>query len=145
MAIQNTILTNLKTQLETLAWPNLVSFDKIRISANDFRDHEIPVIQFYPTAFNHIHNQGRLLTEMAIVVEIILKQDASGVVSVGDLLDKMQDVEQKVGEDVRLGITSSMIGVKYLGAETDLHMIEPFYIGALTFVAEFYKPYTGSC
>lgn len=145
MAIQRTIFENLYTILSTITWVVKVNYDKIRLSAADFMDHEIPLIQFYPNTFIHTHVKGRLQTEMQLSVEVVLRKTTGNSVNVLDLLDKMQDVEQKIGENLQLNIQSSMIGVKYLSSFIDLHLVDPFYIGTLIFSVEYYKPYTGVC
>lgn len=145
MAIEREIFENLQTTLAGISWAETVQYDKIRLSADEFREDEVPVLQFYMVQQLHTHVQGRLETEMEIAVELILRKNADNEVDLGELLDKKMDVEQAIGDNVQLNINGSMIHVSYISAETDLHLIEPFYIAIMTYSVKYYKPYTGIC
>ena len=150
-SMESDILDNLKTRLDELAWQNSVEFEKIKLHSTDFRDHELPAIQFYDDAKQVRHDQGRILVNWNIVIEIVMKSTSSDVVDQGVLLDRIEDVERKIGENVQLDLGSAtssqgtMVHVKYLGASTDLGTLDPLFLGILNFQAEYYKPYTGEC
>lgn len=144
MGMTRDIMEGLQTIFTGIAWVKFVEFQKIRITAADFREHEIPVIQYMATSTTGTSEQGRIRAKMNVTVEVILKQQTSGAVDILDLYDKMEDVEQAIGANLNLNIPG-VISITFGNSRPDIHIIEPFYIGELNFVVEFYKVYTGSC
>jgi len=140
------IFQKLEEILTELTWVKLVTWKKIRLSASEFRDHEIPLIQIYAPRQNHLHSQRRLETTMMIHVELVMKSTVAGVIDVEDCMDRRQEIEQKIGENVQLRLVNSgMVHMKYVSSEDDFHTIQPFYVTRLDFEALYYKPYLGAC
>lgn len=150
-SIESQILTELKTLLETLAWPKYVEFEKIYQKLGDFKAHEVPAIQFYDATQSLSQLQGRSQTAWIVVIEIIMKKSATDLVNQGLLLDRIDTVHRKLGENSQLGLTAlpasegSMISVLPVNYSTDLHMEDPFYTANLTYEITYYKPYSDIC
>lgn len=132
--------------LTELTWVKLVTWKKIRLSASEFRDQEIPLIQIYGPRQSHLHSQRRLETTMMVHVELVMKNKVTGLVDVEECMDRRQEIEQKIGENVQLRlIHSGMVHVKYVLSEDDFHTIQPYYVTRLDFEVLYYKPYVGAC
>ena len=150
-SIESQIFTALKGILETLSWPKYVEFERIRQKLGDFMPHEIPAIQFYDASQSLTQLQGRSDTIWTIVVEIIMKKSTTDLVDQGLLLDRIDEVHRKIGENPQLGLTSlpasegtmqSILPVTYA---TDLHMEDPFFTANLTYNVSYFKPYSDIC
>ena len=150
-SIESQIFTSLKTILEELTWPKYVEFEKIRQKLGDFRTHEIPAIQFYDAANTLTQLQGRSDVLWTIVVEIIMKKTSTDLVDQGLLLDRMDEVHKKIGENPQLGLISlpeaegSMKSILPVSYATDLHMEDPFYTANMTYQVSYLKPYSDFC
>lgn len=144
MAIDRDIFEALELKLKTLSWVKLVNWKKIRITSSDFRENEVPCIQFYDAGQTITHEHARLNVQWNIAIEIILKSKADGSIDMADLLDKRQEVEQKIGSQPNLGV-DGVVHFLYLGNEPDLFTISPFYYTRLDFQAMYYKPYVRDC
>jgi hypothetical protein len=150
-SIESQIQTELRTILLTLPWPKYVEFERIRIKLTDFREHELPAIQFYDLGKTYTRLQGRSDVVWSILVEIIMKKSTTDLVNQGLLQDRMNDVHNKVGEFPQLGLTTlpvtegTMTAIVPFGESTDLHMEDPFYTGGITFNASYLKPYSDTC
>lgn len=138
------IMTGIETKLKELSWANLVTWKKIRIANSDFRETEFPAIQFYDAGQSIQHEAARLSVTWRISVEVLLKSKSSGELDMGDLFEKRQAVEQKIGEVPNLGIPG-LIHIRYVGNVTDLHTIMPVYYARLDLEILYYKPYVGNC
>lgn len=150
-SIEALIMANMKSKLEELTWQNLVEYEKIRLLSTDFRDHELPAIQFFDSGRTFQHLKGRVEVEWQITIEVVMKKQADDLVDQSVLLDRMEEIERKIGSNVQLDLgtlassVGSMVHVKYLNAITDLHTLSPFYSGVLNFSANYYKPYVNEC
>lgn len=143
--IDSDIMLHLETRLKTLSWVKLVNWKRLRLTSSDFRDSEIPMIQFYDNGQLMTHEAARLKVEWNISVELVLKSLASGEVDVADLLDKRQDVEQCIGaQSTHLGI-QGLQHIRYIGNEPDYLSVIPFFITRMDFQALYYKPYVRVC
>lgn len=137
------ILDALKTLLVAqLSWAKTVEWERIRLLSTDFKDHELPVAQFYHLRTDYEQQQGRVQGRMQIAIEVCLKSTATSVVDQRDLFDKMDDVLKAIGTQPNLGIPG-VIHLRLLGDETDLHSITPHYIGILNFEALYLTTFTG--
>jgi len=142
--IKSDIFDKLTIQLQTLTWAKQVNWQRIRLAISDLGDHEIPLIQFYCIRTDYTHEQQRILASSQIGIEVVLKQTQAGLINQKTLFDYMEEVEQCVGAKPNLGVPT-MLHMKYLSDETDLHMIEPYYYGLLVFEALYYKRYNNLC
>lgn len=151
-SMESDILTNLKTRLEELTWQNTVEIENIKLLSTDFRDHETPAIQIYDGGKNiEQHQQQRVQIRWQITIETVMKQKTNDPVTQTVLLDRVEEIERKIGANVQLDLGSAsssqgeMIHVRYLNAITDLHALAPFYIAVMNFEVIYLKPYTGEC
>ena len=150
-SIENQIFDALKTTLDTLTWPVTIEFERIRQKLGDFREHELPAIQFYDASQSLTQLQGRMSTVWTVIIEIIMKQTTADVVDQGLLLDRIDEVHRKLGENPQLGLTSlplsegTMISILPFSYATDLHMETPFYTANLTYNISYEKPYSSIC
>jgi len=150
-SIESQIFTALKGILETLSWPKYVEFERIYQKLGDFKQHELPGIQFYDASQSLTQLQGRSDTIWTIVIEIVMKKSTSDLVNQGLLLDRIDEVHKKIGENPQLGLTSlpategSMTSVLPVTYATDLHMEDPFYTANLTYNVSYLKPYSDTC
>ena len=137
------IFDALEAQLvANLPWAKTISWEKIRLLSSDFASHEIPVVQFYHLRTDYDHSQGRLDARMRLVVEVVTKATATATADQRTLFDLMEDVELAVGLVPNLGVPG-VIHVRYLSDESDIHTIEPFFLGVLTFEVIHRKGYAG--
>lgn len=151
-SMESLILTNLKTRLDELTWVNSVEFEKIKLISTDFREHELPAIQFYDSGKTVIkHEHQRVSLEWQVTIELVMKTMADDVVNQGVLLDRIEEIERKIGANVQLDLgtvgssVGQMVHVKYLNAITDLHTLPPFFSAVMNFSVAYYKPFTGVC
>lgn len=142
MGVRADLFEALATRLAAISGIKTVEWNRIRISESDFADHELPAIQFYAGMTSYTHQQGQVQAATQIAIEVILRDGDGG--GQADLLDLMETVEQAIGSDPTFGI-SNMIHMAYLSDEVDLHSIDPFRIGRLTFEALYRKPYVRLC
>lgn len=140
--IDKQIMETLETVLKTLPWVKLVSWKKLRIGVSDFRETELPAIQFYGTGQDMKHQHGKLEVTWRISIEVLLKSKCTGELDMGDLFDKQQEVEQVIGANPNLGIPG-VIHFRYIGNQSDLYTILPIYYTRLDFECIFHKPYSG--
>lgn len=134
------VLEALETALETVPGVSLVAWDKIRVVAEDFAEHETPAIQFYMGDTNYFHEQGRLRAESEIAIECVLR-GGNGVTQ-GDLLDFMDEIVKTIGAHPNLNV-KSVLHFQLLSDEVDLHSIDPFYVGRLNFLVVYHTTYSG--
>jgi hypothetical protein len=150
-SLESMIMSSLQSKLQELSWPKVVEYEKIKLLSSDFRASELPAIQFYDSGRGFKHSQGRIEVEWGITIEIVMKRTSSDAVDQGLLLDRSEEVERKIGENVELGLASNapiignVVHVKYLNAITDLHTVDPYFISLLNFSVNYFKPYTGIC
>lgn len=150
-SLENSILAALQGILQELTWQKSVEYEKIKLLNTDFREHELPGIQFYDSGRSIAHVQGRIEVDWNITIEILMKRTSTDVVDQGILLDRTEEVERKIGANVTLGLDTNdssignVVHVKYLNAITDLHTVEPFFISLMNFSVNYFKPYTGEC
>lgn len=145
MSIDKQIMQLIETRLQTLPWVKLVNWKRLRLGSSEFRDHEIPLIQFYDAGQRITHEAARLRVEWNISVELVLKSFADNEIDIEDLLDKRQEIEQCLGaQETHTGL-QGLQHLRYTGNEPDFLSIAPFFITRLDFEALFYKPYVRNC
>lgn len=142
--IDSQILDAFESQLKELSWVKKVSSEEIILGFSETEEAEVPLIQVYGLGQRMIHERGRLKVSWTIIVELVLRSSYSNVVNMRTLLDRRQDIEQKIGSRVNLGVPS-VINVLYNGNSDDIRLVKPYYVTELEFQVEYYKPYTGQC
>lgn len=128
----------------TLTDIKTVNFDRVQLAIAEFRDHEVPAVQFWDLAQSITHQRGRVLIDWAISLEIVMKSQRSGAVDQNDLWDLRRRVQRALWETPNLGIPE-VVHLIYTGNITDLHSVEPFYIARMDFEVQYYDDLTGSC
>jgi hypothetical protein len=144
MAIDAQILDAFQTTLESLPWGPKVESENIIIGLSDTQDHEHPLIQIYDNGQSFTHEKGRIRVRWEIIVELVLRSSSTTTINMRTLLNRRQEIEQAIGENVNLGI-SGVFNVLYLQNTPDIHLARPFYMTELTFVVDYYKPYVSNC
>lgn len=144
MILDSQILQHIETRLRTIPWVSHVEWKRLRLTTTDFREHEVPLIQFYDNGQVITHEQGRLRVEWNISVEVVLRTTAENEVDVVELLDKRQDVEQCLGAQETSALPG-LLHLRYTGNEPDYLSILPFFVTRLDFQALYYKAYSRPC
>lgn len=145
MSIDKDIMLHMEQRLLTLPWVKVVNWKRLRLVTTDFRDHEIPLIQFYDNGQTITHEAARIRVDWNISVELVMKSLATDEIDIEDVMDKRQEVEQCLGaQQTHLGVPG-LIHLRYVGNEPDFLSIAPFYVTRLDFQAIYYKPYVRSC
>jgi len=146
MSTKSDIAAELVTRIEAIASPVIkyVAFEEVRLHVDDFLDHELPAVQFYDGGTQANHVIGRLEKSWLIHCEIIMKSTSAGLVQQKDLWDLEFIVERKIWERPKLAV-DRFKELKYLGAVTDLHIMEPMFLTRIDFLAEFFDPLISDC
>ena len=90
-SLENSILAALQGILQELTWQKSVEYEKIKLLSTDFREHELPGIQFYDSGRSIAHVQGRIEVDWNITIEILMKRTSTDVVDQGILLDRTEE------------------------------------------------------
>ena len=145
MSIESDIVDKIKLVIQTEV-PEVVyvSFDKIKLAIGDFAAHELPAVQIWDNGQTPVHERGRILVDWNLSLELIMKSDIGGEVNQKDLLELRRKIQLALWEDPKLGIPQ-MVHLIYTGNTTDLHLLEPYYIARIDFVARYYDSLTGTC
>lgn len=144
MSMYTEILNAIKAKIETLPWPVTVSWEKIRLTATDFAEHEIPVVQFYVPRIDSEHQVQTLESRMSVFVEVVLKQSFTNTINASTLWDYIEDIKDVIGQNANLGVPK-VIHCRMVSRQTDLHTIEPYYYGLIEFEVIFKEAYTRIC
>jgi hypothetical protein len=143
MSMKRQLFDALEAQLvAALPWAKTISWQKIKILAGDFPEWELPAVQFYHLHTDYNHSQGRIEGDMRLVIEVVTKSGTAGSVDQRTLFDLMEDIELAVGANPNLGIPG-VYHCKYISDDCDIHAIEPFHVGALTFGVLHRKGFSG--
>jgi hypothetical protein len=140
--IRTQMMEAIHTKLSQLTWAKYVEWENIKLMAGDFADHDVPAIQFYVANTSYTHQGGRVEATSDLYIELVMMQTDQAIVKPQDLMDKMEEIELKIGEQPNLGIPG-MVHLRYLGDDIDMHTIAPYYYGRLSFQAIYHKKYSG--
>ena len=144
VSLKSDIADAILTRLATITEIKYFSFDKIRLSADEFREHEFPAVQLYDVSQDIQHERGRILTNWFLALELLMKSSVSGTVDQKDLWDLQHKIERTLWETPNLGIPG-VIHLVYIGSNTDLHLLEPIYFARMDFAVRFYQPLVAEC
>lgn len=143
VSIEGAIFEALATLLGTLSWVKTVEFERPRIVASDWREPELPALQFFDNRAIVTHEGGDISIQWSLSIEIVLKSTQIDTVTQVVLFDKKHEVEDLIGANVDLGIQNlGMQHLRFDGWETDVTE-EPYYVCRLDFTALYRKPFTG--
>jgi len=140
-SIEGKIFEALEAVLISLPWVSTVEYKNLRILPSDWRDHELPGLQFFDNRAGVRHARGDVDVEWSLSIEIVLKSVADSHYTQLDLFDKKQSVEDIIGQNVDLGI-AGMKHLRFDGWETDATM-PPYLVCRLDFTALYKKSFTG--
>ena len=148
--MENKIFAELKTILEELTFLRKVEYERVRATLAEFQNHEIPGVQIYDLSENYTHSQQRVRTDWNIVVEYYQKANPDGSHDQGLLMDRKFEIERKIGDNIKLNITSvpddgRIFHVKYVSSQTNLFLVNGMSIAQMQFAILFEKPFTGTC
>lgn len=142
------VFQQLKTILkDNLPWATTVDFEKTQIALTAIADHELPLVQFWfdDESFTTDKQKGHLTADLRITIEIINKSTEFAEVSQTDILDKLRDVREVLGDNIRLKISDGqMVNVVPTRAGRDFVTQAPFMMGQLQISVVGQVPY-GTC
>lgn len=146
-SFERDVFVNLKSVLAAgLTWAATVDFEQVRLATSDFRDQELPAVQFWfdEEALNTGTQRGHLMADLRITIEIVMKSTAAAPLTQVDLLDRLRDVRELLGQNLRLNVQGQMVQVTPIRAARDFVTQTPFMVGQLSISALGQVPY-GSC
>lgn len=126
------------------------AFDKVKLLAADFLETEIPAIQLIDVNMTSVHEMSRAKKTWQIALELLMKGNESGSVSQSDLWNLEYEVLRKLWAHpglpgVKSGSGGKVIQMNFLGSQTDLHLLEPYYFARLDFEVLFYEAMVTDC
>jgi hypothetical protein len=139
MSMKTLIAEAIMARLETVAGVKYKNFDIVKLLASDFQDHELPAIQLIDLNESVEHEQRRAKKTWTIALEVVLKPNEFGTKSQKDLWDLCYLIERTLWQFPNLGVPG-VIHLRYLGSQTDLHLLAPFYFARLDFDVLYYQP-----
>lgn len=126
------------TRLETIPEIKTVDFDKVRLRSDDFMSVDCPAIQLIDIAESIEHERSRAKKTWVLALELVMKSTAENPVSQVALWNLQYQVERLLWGLPNLGIPG-VIHLRYIGSQTDLHLLEPYYFVRLDFEALYYE------
>lgn len=115
-----------------------INYDDVKILQDDFNDSELPALQFFGLKTRSVPEGVRRKLTWDISIEIVLKSTSSKGVKQSDLWNFETAVKNAIDSSGNLKIPG-VISVLFLGDESDLHLIKPYYISRLDFAISFYE------
>jgi len=143
--IESTILQRIAEIIEELSWVKKVEYDEIRLQISDIPEQYTPYVQLISGPQLNTHQHRLLVTDWTIGVELVLKKNSQTVVNQVEMLNKKQELEEKIGANAALITIPGVQHIVYRGATPDMHLFDPYYFVALELGVLYNKPYTGSC
>ena len=139
MSMKTLIAEAIMARLETVAGVKSKNFDTVKLLASDFQDHELPAIQLIDLNESIEHEQRRAKKTWTIALEVVLKPNEFGTKSQKDLWNLCYSIERTLWQFPNLAVPG-VIHLRYLGSQTDLHLLAPFYFARLDFDVLYYQP-----
>lgn len=143
-SMKSKIAEAIVNQLSLVNELNYLKFDEVRVLMSDFLEHELPACQLIDISETAEHEQGRLKKTWNITLEVVMKQTIYRQVNQQALWDLMYRIERKLWVFPNLGIPG-VIHMQYIGNQTDLHLVDPYYIGKLDFLVQYYENLVRDC
>jgi hypothetical protein len=142
--VDREILEALAAKLRELPWIVTLNVHKPFVGSSEIHEHEVPCVQILNggQAYTAVRQRNDVI--WSLTIEIILRSAEDRVVDQYEMLDRIGEIEQKIGESPKLGIPR-VKGIILRGSLTDLHLIEPWYLGQIFLDIEYTKPYVGDC
>lgn len=141
--IAQALVTQITTQIPA---PDIVTaeYDKIRLTSDDFKEWELPAVQIIDLPEVNVHEQRRGRKTWTLAIEMIVGNQAQTVKTTKDLWDLIEAVEKAIMQEPKLGLTQ-VLHAKILGSATDLHIMDPFYVGRLEIEIQYFQELVGPC
>lgn len=145
-SFERQVFQQLKTILAAnLIWAVWVEFEQIKLAVSEYPDDKLPAVQFWfdeePMVFKQ---RGHALVDLRITIEIVMKSTAAAPLTQGDLLDRLRDVREVLGNNLQLSISGQMVHVIPVRATRDFVTQAPMMVGQLSISVTGQVPY-GSC
>lgn len=141
------VFQNLKTILAGgLAWAKQVEYETIKLAISDFKDTELPAVQFWfdEEPFTMQRQRGHASADVRITIEVVLKATAATPLVQGDLLDRLRDIRELLGNNLQLNISGQIFQTIPVRAVRDLVTQPPYMVGQLQISVQGLVPY-GDC
>lgn len=120
------------------------AFDVVRLGASDFQEWELPAVQIIDLGEVSQHEARRAKKTWTLALEIIMGPLSASTPVQTDLWDLMQKTEEQIFQAPQLGL-SQVIQLNLLGSSTDLHLMQPYYLGRLDLEVMYYQPLVSTC
>lgn len=143
-SMKSLIASAIKNILEADSRLKYVEFDKVKLSAADFADYELPAVQIFDLQETVIHEQSRKKASWILALEVIMKPTELDTVSQEDLWNLMHEIERKLWANPQLGVPG-VVQLRYVGNQTDLHLLEPFYTARMDVEVSYYEHLVRVC
>lgn len=111
---------------------NYVGFDRVRLLASDFREDELPAVQFIDLTETIQHKLSLAVRTWSVSLEVVHKSTENEYINQSDLWDLEYQISRKIWANPNLGVKGVQQCV-YTGNTTDLHLLEPFYLLRMDF------------
>ena len=119
-----------------------VEFDKVKLNIQDYSDYELPAVQLVDLSKTYQHEMSRSKSTWFVAIEICMRTtEQIGEADQGALWTLQEDVMRSIMAQPQLGL-SFVIHVRMIDEATDLHMIEPNYVGTIGLEILYYEPIT---
>jgi hypothetical protein len=144
--MKSRIAEALLAKLQGITRLKYLSFDQIKLTQADFRDHELPGIQLIDVSETVVHEQSRTKNTWQIALELVMKGTETEPIGQPDLWNLEYEIKRKLWADPTLGIKDrGFIHIRLLGSATDLHLLQPFYFCRIDFEALYYEHIVREC
>lgn len=118
------------------------NFDKVKINIADYDDWELPAVQVIDLTKTFQHEMSRSRSTWFVAIEVCLRTtEEIGVAEQGTLWTLQNDIMRSIMAKPQLDL-DYLIHVRMIDEATDLHMLEPNYVGTIGLEIQYYEPIT---
>lgn len=144
ISIRTQIANALMARLNLITEFNYRSFDTVRLQNGDFQEFELPACQVVDLGNPNVHEMKRGKRTWNIAVEIIMGPKSTDTPDQTDLWDLIEYTENTIFAVPNLGV-AGVVHMLLLDSYTDLHLMQPYYLGRIELMIEYYQPLVGVC
>lgn len=143
-SMKSKIADAIKESLQGVNQLRTVDFDRVRLSAGDFSEVEMPAVQFLdgPEKIRHKQNEAEKLWSAAL--EVVIKSTTDRAVTRKDLWDLVYQIERHLWARPNFGIPG-VLHIEYDENQCDLHLLDPYYVARIDFIVKYYEPLVRPC
>lgn len=138
-SMKDKIAAKLVERLKALPSLATVEFDRVRLRSDDFMGVDCPAVQLIDVAERVEHEARRAKKTWSLALELVMRSSENQSVSQRDLWNLQYEVERVLWTQPNLGIPG-MIHLRYMGSQTDLHLLDPYFFVRLDLEALYYEP-----